>query len=74
MSYSENDEEISFDPDDIITEVDPFDEGWWRGRAPDGSYGMFPSNYVELIGESGAVATSEPEPTPAQVLTSMCSV
>ena len=35
----------------MITEVDPFDEGWWRGRGPDGRYGMFPSNYVELIEE-----------------------
>lgn len=33
----------------MITEVDPFDEGWWRGRGPDGRFGMFPSNYVELI-------------------------
>ena len=52
----ENDEEISFDPGDLITEVDQFDEGWWKGRGPDGRYGMFPSNYVELVGES--------EPTP----------
>ncbi|XP_025093633.1 drebrin-like protein isoform X2 [Pomacea canaliculata] len=44
-----DDTEISFDPGDIITNIDQIDEGWWQGFAPDGSYGMFPSNYVELI-------------------------
>ena len=42
-------DEISFDPDDIITEIEQIDEGWWRGRAPDGTFGLFPANYVELI-------------------------
>ncbi|EJW79397.1 SH3 domain-containing protein [Wuchereria bancrofti] len=41
--------EISFNPNDIITEVDQIDEGWWRGRAPDGKYGLFPANYVSLL-------------------------
>ena len=52
----ENDEEITFDPGDLITEVDHFDEGWFRGRGRDGRYGKFPSNYVELVDGS--------EPTP----------
>ncbi|CEF64852.1 Drebrin-like protein [Strongyloides ratti] len=46
---AQDDNEISFDPNDIIQEIDQFDEGWWRGRAPDGSYGMFPANYVKLL-------------------------
>ncbi|XP_069380126.1 drebrin-like b isoform X2 [Paralichthys olivaceus] len=41
--------EISFDPEDIITGIEMIDEGWWRGYAPDGHFGMFPANYVELI-------------------------
>lgn len=41
--------EISFDPDDIITGIEMIDEGWWRGYGPDGHFGMFPANYVELI-------------------------
>uniref|UniRef100_A0A336MDQ7 CSON014573 protein n=1 Tax=Culicoides sonorensis TaxID=179676 RepID=A0A336MDQ7_CULSO len=41
--------EISFDPGDIITHIDQIDDGWWQGLAPDGVYGLFPSNYVELI-------------------------
>lgn len=41
--------EITFDPDDIITEIDQIDEGWWRGRGPDGQVGLFPANYVSLL-------------------------
>ncbi|XP_029921267.1 drebrin-like protein A [Myripristis murdjan] len=41
--------EITFDPEDIITGIEMVDEGWWRGFAPDGHYGMFPANYVELL-------------------------
>ena len=41
--------EISFDPDDIITHIEQIDSGWWQGLAPDGTYGLFPANYVELI-------------------------
>lgn len=41
--------EISFDPDDVITQIEQIDEGWWQGLAPDGSYGLFPANYVELL-------------------------
>ncbi|XP_040914548.1 drebrin-like a [Toxotes jaculatrix] len=44
-----DDTEITFDPDDIITNIDKVDEGWWRGYGPDGHYGMFPANYVEIL-------------------------
>ncbi|XP_005167397.1 drebrin-like b isoform X6 [Danio rerio] len=44
-----DDTEISFDPDDIITSIEMIDEGWWRGYGPDGHFGMFPANYVELL-------------------------
>ena len=42
-----DDDEISFDPDDEITELEFLDEGWWRGTCH-GVNGLFPSNYVEL--------------------------
>jgi len=45
----DEDNEISFDPDDMITDIEKIDEGWWVGTAPDGSRGMFPANYVEEI-------------------------
>lgn len=41
--------EITFDPGDMITHIDQIDEGWWQGLGPDGTYGLFPANYVELI-------------------------
>ncbi|XP_012669842.2 drebrin-like a [Clupea harengus] len=44
-----DDTEITFDPDDIITGIEMIDEGWWRGYSPDGHYGMFPANYVDLL-------------------------
>ncbi|XP_066595209.1 drebrin-like protein [Prorops nasuta] len=44
-----DDTEITFDPGDIITHIDMIDEGWWQGLGPDGTYGLFPANYVEVI-------------------------
>ncbi|XP_010223527.1 PREDICTED: drebrin-like protein, partial [Tinamus guttatus] len=44
-----DDTEISFDPENLITNIEMIDEGWWRGYGPDGHFGMFPANYVELI-------------------------
>ncbi|KAI1277976.1 Drebrin-like protein [Halotydeus destructor] len=44
-----DDTEITFDPDDIITHIEQIDEGWWQGMGPDGTYGLFPANYVELL-------------------------
>lgn len=49
VSSTADDTEITFDPDDIITGIEMLDEGWWRGYGPDGTYGMFPANYVELL-------------------------
>lgn len=41
------DDEISFDPNDIITNIEMVDEGWWIGECH-GRYGLFPANYVEV--------------------------
>ena len=46
--FSADDTEITFDPGDLITDLEQIDSGWWQGRGPDGSFGMFPANYVEL--------------------------
>ncbi|KAI8120801.1 Src substrate cortactin [Lucilia cuprina] len=43
-----DDDEISFDPDDIITHIEMIDEGWWRGLCKN-RYGLFPANYVQVI-------------------------
>ena len=47
--FSADNTEITFDPGDIITHIELIDEGWWQGLGPDGTYGLFPANYVELI-------------------------
>lgn len=44
-----DDSEITFDPGDIITHIDQIDEGWWQGLGPQGTFGLFPANYVELL-------------------------
>uniref|UniRef100_H2YL56 Coactosin-like protein n=1 Tax=Ciona savignyi TaxID=51511 RepID=H2YL56_CIOSA len=44
-----DDTEISFDPGEVVTDIEQIDEGWWRGTAPDGSRGIFPANYVRLL-------------------------
>ncbi|XP_008476634.1 drebrin-like protein [Diaphorina citri] len=44
-----DDTEISFEPGDILTHIDQIDAGWWQGLAPDGTYGLFPANYVQLL-------------------------
>ncbi|XP_066934846.1 drebrin-like protein B [Clytia hemisphaerica] len=57
--------EISFDPGDLISNIEKIDEGWWRGEAPDQSYGLFPANFVEEITAGGAAeVVAEPEPQP----------
>ncbi|CAG2103104.1 unnamed protein product, partial [Medioppia subpectinata] len=40
-------DEISFDPEELITDIEMIDEGWWRGRCR-GKVGLFPANYVQL--------------------------
>jgi len=43
-------DEISFDPNDIITNIEMVDEGWWIGECH-GKFGLFPANYVEVLRE-----------------------
>ncbi|KAF7229298.1 src substrate protein p85-like [Nothobranchius furzeri] len=43
----EADDEISFNPDDIITDIEMIDEGWWKGMCH-GRVGLFPAAYVQL--------------------------
>uniref|UniRef100_A0A1I8C0L8 SH3 domain-containing protein n=1 Tax=Meloidogyne hapla TaxID=6305 RepID=A0A1I8C0L8_MELHA len=44
----QDDDEIGFDINDVITDIEQIDVGWWRGWCK-GQYGLFPANYVELI-------------------------
>lgn len=45
---TEADDEISFNPDDIIHNIEMIDEGWWKGQCH-GLTGLFPAAYVQLI-------------------------
>ncbi|CDZ97972.1 Drebrins and related actin binding proteins [Phaffia rhodozyma] len=40
--------EITFKEGDRITHIDAVSDDWWSGTAPDGTEGLFPSNYVEV--------------------------
>lgn len=42
------DDEVTFDPGDIINNVEMVDDGWWLGEV-NGKRGLFPSNYAELV-------------------------
>lgn len=46
---AEDESEISFEPGDIIRDVETLDKAWWRGWSKDGRQGLFPANYVETI-------------------------
>uniref|UniRef100_A0A0N5BZW2 SH3 domain-containing protein n=1 Tax=Strongyloides papillosus TaxID=174720 RepID=A0A0N5BZW2_STREA len=47
FEYEKQDEdEIGFDVDDVITNIEKVDVGWWRGTCK-GQTGLFPANYVK---------------------------
>lgn len=47
-AFAEASDEISFMPDDIITNIEMVDEGWWKGTC-NGRTGLFPATFVELM-------------------------
>ena len=65
----------------MITNIEQIDDGWWRGEAPNGQYGLFPANFVELVDSSATTTTivepeTVPEPEPVVANTSsrgMCA-
>ncbi|RFN51803.1 cortactin [Fusarium flagelliforme] len=63
------DNEIELVEGDIVTNIEMVDEDWWMGTNSRGESGLFPSNYVELIGddepEQPASAAAPPPPVPA---------
>ncbi|KAI6661384.1 Cortactin [Oopsacas minuta] len=49
FDYQATDEdELTFDVNDVINNIEQIDEGWWVGEF-NGVRGLFPANYVELI-------------------------
>ena len=47
--HAADETEVTFDPGEIISNIEKIDEGWWEGLAPNGQFGLFPANYVELL-------------------------
>ncbi|KAG7252910.1 hypothetical protein CRUP_010538 [Coryphaenoides rupestris] len=48
MRSPQADDEITFDVDDIITNIEMVDEGWWKGQCG-GRSGLFPASYVQML-------------------------
>lgn len=60
------DDELSFNENDIIRLVQETDDGWWTGER-NGQKGLFPANYVELLHAASAPAPAPPaRPPPAE--------
>jgi len=53
------DNEISFAEGETIYLLEKDDSGWWRGRNAKGQEGVFPSNFVEIVGEEGNTGSIE---------------
>ncbi|KAB7507398.1 Intersectin-1 [Armadillidium nasatum] len=61
-----NDDELSFEPGDIIFVLDKEDSAWWKGSLR-GVIGVFPSNYVQTKSEAKIASA------PAVISTSVTS-
>ncbi|XP_054264037.1 intersectin-1 isoform X2 [Macrosteles quadrilineatus] len=48
---AQNEDELSFEKDDVITIISKDEPAWWRGEL-NGSIGLFPSNYVAPLFET----------------------
>lgn len=47
---AQHDDELSFEPNDIIKVLAKEDTTWWKGQLiTTGAIGLFPSNHVETI-------------------------
>ncbi|KAL7645865.1 UNVERIFIED_CONTAM: hypothetical protein RMT77_002762 [Armadillidium vulgare] len=53
----ENDSELSFEPNQILTNVRPSKEPGWLEGTLNGRHGLIPENYVEYIDDKGSLPT-----------------
>lgn len=74
---SGNPEELPFEKGDLMDIIDqpPDDPDWWEARKIDGTTGLVPRNYVEVVhdaepvfGKPGASLAAAARPTPAGVV------
>ncbi|KAJ3103463.1 hypothetical protein HDU96_009243 [Phlyctochytrium bullatum] len=45
---AQEENEIDFDENEVITGIEKLDEGWWQGVNAKGRMGLFPANYVQI--------------------------
>lgn len=56
----DEDNEVSFEKDDIIIDIEFVDEGWWWGKnSRTGDLGVFPGSYVSLKDQTGGKANAQ---------------
>ncbi|KAI0404911.1 hypothetical protein F4802DRAFT_564709 [Xylaria palmicola] len=67
------DNELELREGEYVTNIEMVDEDWWMGTNSQGETGLFPSSYVELVGDDepadDAHAVAPPSPQPAANLT-----
>eukprot|EP00050_Salpingoeca_kvevrii_P001850 m.181660 g.181660 ORF g.181660 m.181660 type:complete len:1485 (-) comp10474_c0_seq19:207-4661(-) len=54
--YRSQTDDMHFEPGDILTIVDKVDENWWNLRRADGTEGIAPVTYVEVINDEDTSA------------------
>ncbi|EGT47288.1 hypothetical protein CAEBREN_18111 [Caenorhabditis brenneri] len=54
-------DELGLTKGEYVYVVEKSTDGWWKGEAPNGSVGWFPSNYVEMLNSSSANSTETRE-------------
>lgn len=57
-----HEDELELKPNEVVDFICEVEDGWWRGKSADGSVGVFPSNFVELVSKT-TVANATATPT-----------
>ena len=55
------DNEIELVEGEYVTNIDQVDDDWWMGTNSRGETGLFPSNYVEIVGDAEPAAAHHDE-------------
>lgn len=56
--------EMTVERDQILEVLDKGDDGWWKVRSEDGTEGLVPANYVEILEEEEEDSRMPPPPPP----------
>ena len=54
FSYQpKHDDELKLEIDDVVEFLSEVEDGWWKGKLR-GRVGVFPSNFVDMVGTAGS--------------------